>query len=134
VTEPIWIDKRDALALHDRLLALNGGAAGVRDNALLEFALARAQHIHSYADAPDAIAMAAAYTAGIVGNHPFIDGNERTGFVVGVLVLELNGHRFTASEEDAVKSILKLAGGEIDAVGYAEFLRANTRAESLPGD
>jgi death-on-curing protein len=134
VTEPIWIDKRDALTLHDRLLVLNCGAAGVRDNALLESALARARHIHSYADAPDVIAMAAAYTAGIVGNHPFIDGNKRTGFVIGVLFLELNGYRFTASEEDAVNSILKLAGGEIDAVGYAEFLRANARAESLPGD
>jgi death-on-curing protein len=132
VTEPIWIDKRDALALHDRLLVLYGGAAGLRDNALLESALARARNIYSYAGSPDVIAIAAAYTAGIVGNHPFIDGNKRTGFVVGVLFLELNGYRFTASEEDTANAVLKLAGGEIDAAGYAGFLRANTQPESLP--
>jgi death-on-curing protein len=132
VTEPIWLDKRDALALHDRLLVLYGGAAGLRDNASLESALARARHIRSYADAPDVIAMAAAYTAGIVGNHPFIDGNKRTGFVVGVLFLELNGYRFTASEEDTANAVMKLAGGEIDAAAYAHFLRANTKLESLP--
>jgi death-on-curing protein len=132
VIEPIWIDRRDALALHDRLLVLYGGAAGLRDGALLESALARARHIYSYAGAPDVIAMAAAYTAGIVGNHPFIDGNKRTGFVVGVLFLELNGYRFTASEEDTANAVMKLAGGEIDAPGYAHFLRANTQWKSLP--
>ena len=90
--------------------------------------------MHSYAGAPDVIAMAAAYTAGIVGNHPFIDGNKRTGFVAGVLFLELNGCRFTASEEDAANAVMKLAGGEIDAAGYAHFLRANTQLESLARD
>jgi death-on-curing protein len=125
VKEPIWIDERDALALHDRLLALHGGAQGVRDDGLLKSALARAQQMHAYADAPNMIDMAAAYTAGIVRNHPFIDGNKRTGFVVGVLFLELNGYSFTASEEDAAQAVLKLAAGTLDEAEYANFLRAN---------
>ncbi len=125
MTKPLWIDERDTLTLHDRLLALHGGAAGVRDDALLKSALARPQQIDAYADAPDLIDFAAAYTVGIVRNHPFIDGNKRTGFVVGILFLELNGYRFTASEEDAAQAVLGLAASTLDEQGYAAFLRAN---------
>ena len=125
MTEPLWIEEQDALALHDRLLALHGGPAGVRDAALLQSALARPQQVAAYAQTPGIIDMAAAYTAGIVRNHPFIDGNKRTGFVVGVLFLELNGYRFTASEEDAAQAVLGLAAGTLDEQGYAAFLRAN---------
>jgi len=71
--------------------------------------------------------MAAACTAGIVRNHPFIDGNKRTGFVVGILFLEMNGYAFTASEEDAAQAVLSLASSTLDEAGYAKFLRANTR-------
>jgi len=126
VTQPLWIEERDALVLHDRLLALHGGAAGVRDNALLKSALARPQQIDAYADSPDWIDLAAAYTAGIVRNHPFIDGNKRTGFVVGILFLELNGYRFSANEADAAQAVLALAAGTLDEAGYAAFLRANS--------
>ena len=125
--EPIWIDERDALALHDRLLALHGGAHGVRDEGLLKSALARAQQIHAYVDAPNIIDMATAYTAGIVRNHPFVDGNKRTGFVAGVLFLELNGYRFTASEEDAAQAVLNLAAGTFDEAEYTRFLSANSK-------
>lgn len=69
--------------------------------------------------------MAAAYTAGIVRNHPFIDGNKRTGFVVGVLFLEMNGYRFTASEEEATQAVLGLAAGTLDETAFAAWLRAN---------
>jgi death-on-curing protein len=93
VNEPVWIDERDALALHTRLLALYGGAPGVRDPGLLESATARPRHLHAYADKPDVIQLAAAYTTGIIRNHPFVDGNKRTGFVAGVLFLEMNGYR-----------------------------------------
>jgi death-on-curing protein len=127
VKDPVWIDERDALALHDRLLALHGGASGLRDEGLLKSALARAQQIHAYADAPHVIDMAAAYTAGIIRNHPFIDGNKRTGFVVGILFLELNGYIFKASEEDATQAVLNLAAGTLDEAGYASLLRANSR-------
>ena len=78
MTEPLWIEERDALALHDRLLALHGGTAGWRAGGLLHSALARPRQMHAYANAPDAIDLAAAYTVGLVGNHPFIGGNKRT--------------------------------------------------------
>jgi len=125
VRDAVWIDERDALALHDRLLALDGGAAGVRNLGLLQSALARPQQLHAYGDAPDTIDMAAAYTVGIVRNHPFVDGNKRTAFVVGVLFLEINGHRFTATEEDATQAVLGLADRTIDEASFIRWLRAN---------
>lgn len=125
MSAPVWIEERDALALHDRLLALFGGAAGLRDGGLLKSALARPQQIFAYADTADRIDLAAAYIVGIVRNHPFVDGNERTGFVVGVLFLELNGCRFTASEENAAQVILNLAAGTLDETGLIAFLREN---------
>jgi death on curing protein len=123
--DPVWIDERDTLTLHDRLIALHGGAAGLRDDGLLKSALVRPQQHFAYAESADIIGMAAAYTAGIVRNHPFVDGNKRTGFVVGILFLELNGYRFTASEEDTAQAVLELAAGNLDETGYSSFLRSN---------
>ena len=123
--EPVWIDERDALAMHDRLLALHGGAVGLRDDGLLKSALARPQQHFAYAESPDIVDMAAAYTWGIVRNHPFVDGNKRTGFVVGGLFLELNGYRFNASEGDTAQMFLQLASGNLDEAGYIAFLRAH---------
>jgi death-on-curing protein len=128
VSPPVWLDERDALALHDRLLALHGGAPGLRDAALLKSALARPQQHFAYAEAADPIALAAIYTAGIVRNHPFADGNRPIGFVVGILFLELNGFVFTASEEDAAQAVIALAGGALSDENYAAFLRENVRA------
>jgi death-on-curing protein len=124
--EFVWIDEADALAIHERLLSIHGGAAGVRDTGLLQSALARAPKLAAYADRADPIAMAAAYTVGIVKNHPFVDGNKRTGFVVGVLFLELNGYRFAATEVDAADAVLALASGKLDEDGYVSFLRENS--------
>lgn len=93
---------------------------------MLKSALARPQQIDAYADASDLIDLAAAYTVGIVRNHPFIDGNKRTGFVVGILFLELNGYRFSANEADTAQAVLALAAGTLDEAGYAAFLRANS--------
>ena len=125
--QPVWIDEREVLALHDRLLALHGGAAGLRDGGLLKSALARPQQHFTYTEAPDMIDMATLYTAGIVRNHPFIDGNKRTGFVVGILFLELNGYRFTASEADAAQAVLELASSTFEEADYASFLRDNVK-------
>jgi death on curing protein len=127
MSEPVWIDERDVLALHERLLALDGGAAGLRDVGLLQSALARPQQLYSYGDDPDIVDMAAAYTVGIVRNHPFVDGNKRTGFLVGVLFLELNGARFTATEESAAQAILSLAAGSLGEPALATWLRANVK-------
>jgi death on curing protein len=125
--EPVWIDERDALTIHERLLALHGGGGGVRDDGLLKSALARARQHYAYGSAADIVAIAAVYAAGIVRNHPFLDGNKRTGFVVGILFLEMNGYRFTASEEEAAQAVLGLAAGNLDEAGFAEFLPAHAR-------
>ena len=124
---PIWIEQRDALAIHDRLLAAHGGAPGLRDEGLLQSALARPRQHHAYAGRPDIVEMAALYTAGIVRNHPFIDGNKRAGFVVGVLFLELNGFSFIASEEDATQAVLSLAAGSLDESSYTAWLRTHSK-------
>ena len=127
--EIIWIDEREALALHDRLLAIDGGSSGVSDLGLLRSALARPRQLHAYGDRPDIIEMAAAYTAGIIRNHPFIDGNKRTGFLIGVLLLELNGYIFAATEESAAQAILSLAAGTLDDFVLASWFRANVQRQ-----
>jgi len=125
VKEPLWVDERDALALHGQLLALDGGSPGVRSIALLESALARPRQLSAYGGAPDLIGMAGAYAFGLIQNHPFVDGNKRTGFLVAVLFLELNGCRFTAGEEDATQAILALAAGTLDEAAFTAWLREN---------
>lgn len=124
MNEPIWIEDELVLAIHERLLVEHGGAEGVRDEALLQSALARPLNQIAYAS-PDIIELAARCTAGIIQNHPFVDGNKRTGFVIGVLFLELNGYRFTASEEAAAQTVFELAAGAIDENRFCEFLRGN---------
>ena len=125
--EPLWIEARDVLAVHDRLLAHHGGATGLRDRGLLESALARPRQHHAYANTADIVEMAALYTAGIVPNHPFVDGNKRTGFVIGILFLELHGFDFKASEADATHAVIALASGTLDEAGYTAWLRANAK-------
>jgi death-on-curing protein len=125
--ESIWMETRDVFAIHDRLLALHGGASGLRDRGLLESALPRPRQHYAYADSPNLVEMAALYTAGVVRNHPFVDGNKRTGFVIGVLFLELNGFDFKASEEDATQAVTSLAAGSLDEAGYGAWLRENIR-------
>lgn len=125
--EIVWIDVRDALALHDRLLALDGGAPGLRDAGLLNSALARPQHLRAYGRKPDLAQLATAYAAGIIRNHPFVDGNKRTGFVVSVLFVEMNGAHFIANEEDATQAVMGLAAGTLDERAFATWLRANLK-------
>jgi len=123
MTQPIWIEKEEVLLIHEQLLAEHGGASGVRDGALLASALTRPKQYYAYENNKDDLRLGAIYTAGIVKNHPFVDGNKRTRFVIGVLFLELNGYTFNASEEDAACAVLALASGNLEEKEYAEFLR-----------
>ena len=118
----IWINEGDAILIHERLLGLNGGAVGIRDRGLLQSALARPRQLHNYGDDPTITDLAASYIMGIVKNHPFVDGNKRVGFGVGVLFLELNGHSFTANAIAAADTILAVAAGEMNETGLANFL------------
>ncbi len=124
----VWVTPAVAEAAHAEQLVEHGGAEGVRDPGLLDSAMARPHNLAAYGS-PDGADLAAAYAYGIARNHPFVDGNKRTGFVVGILFLELNGYRFIASEEDATQAVLALAAGTLDEPGYVAFLRANVTAE-----
>ena len=120
--EPVWIDVEDCLSFHEEMLSRHGGMSGVRDQGLLESALNRPQQLFHYGE-PTLHEMAAAYAAGIIKNHPFLDGNKRAGFMAAALFLEANGYRFTATEEDVVIQTLALAAGAIKEAAYARWLR-----------
>lgn len=127
--EPRWISREVCLAVHDMLLSQYGGCAGLRDGGLLDSALARPLQMQAYGS-PSLPELAAAYAAGIIKNHPFLDGNKRTGFMMGSGFLELNGLEFFASETDAVIKTLALAAGELTEEAYAEWFLQNSRAKS----
>lgn len=122
MTEPMWIAEPEVLTIHDRQLAEHGGAAGIRDVGLLASALARPRQLFAYG-APDTVDLASVYISGIIQNHPFVDGNKRTGFIVGILFLELNGYRFTAPEADATQAVLALAAGRLTEAMFTAWLR-----------
>ena len=124
MSEPVWIEPELVLAIHDRQLAEHGGGEGLRDASLLDGALGRVINHFLYTKA-DIIELAAKYCVGIVQNHAFVDGNKRTGLVVCILFLELNGSRFKASEADAAQIVQELAAHTVDEAGFNEFLRAN---------
>jgi death-on-curing protein len=120
-----WLSKRAVLAIHAEQLAEHGGAPGIRDEGLLESALARPRHRAAYAQ-PDAADLAAAYGDGIVSNHSFVDGNKRTGFVAAATFLLLNGHAFEASEGDVVTTFEQLAAGGLTEQRLANWFRVNS--------
>ena len=119
--EPHWLDEADVLAFHEDLLVRFGGSGGIRDRGLLESALNRPVQLFHHGQLT-IHEIAAAYGAGIVKNHPFIDGNKRTGFIASALFLEMNGFRFQSSEEEAVERTLALAAGAIKEADYAAWL------------
>lgn len=120
--EPVWIDAGDCIGFHSALLSRFGGLDGLRDAGLLESALARPLQLLA-SGKPSLFDLADSYAHGIVKNHPFLDGNKRSGLMAAALFLELNGMIFQAPEEQAVLQTLALAAGEIDADGYATWLR-----------
>lgn len=123
---PVWLEKRAVLAAHQMLLAEFGGSPGLRDEGLLESALARPRNLHAY-ESPDIAALAASYTAGIVGDHPFVDGNKRTGFIAAYIFLDRNGLDLIAPEAEATTMIRSLAAGKITEPDLAAWLRRYVR-------
>ena len=121
-----WIDKRILLLLHDESLAEHGGASGLRDEGLLDSALARPLNLAAY-EKPDVAALAASYAVGLAKNHAFVDGNKRAGFLAAGLFLYLNSRRFIASQSDATVTMLAIASGEMDEPMLAEWIRRNIK-------
>jgi death-on-curing protein len=123
--EPAWVNREECLAIHGMMLAHHGGRAGVRDEGLLESALSKPKNFFAYAS-PTLPQLAASYAAGIILNHPFIDGNKRTGFMIAAVFLEVNGCVLTATEESVVENTLALASGKLKETGYAAWLKKNS--------
>ena len=127
----VWISRAFALAIHERQLAEHGGGNGVRDEALLESALARPQQLFAYGDPPpDLAALAASLAFGLARNHPFVDGNKRVGVMACELFLLVNGLELTASDDDLTALTLAVARGEIESGAVAIWIRQRTRALS----
>lgn len=118
-----WIDKDVTLAYHNLQIAEHGGAEGVRDIGLLESALARPQNLHVYEPTADLASLAAAYAFGIVKNHPFVDGNKRTGYVVMESFIDLNGRALQADAVDKYLTFIALAEGGLSEDELAQWLR-----------
>lgn len=120
--EPIWLDSEIALAIHDRQLAEHGGGAGMRDRGGLDSTLARPVNRWNYGE-DDHARLASAYAFGVARNHPFADGNKRTAWVLARLFLKLNGIEIAFAAEDAIRTVLALAGGEMSEEELADWFR-----------
>ena len=125
----VWIPSPIILAVHDEQLAEHGGLRGIRDQGLLESALARPEHLAVYGT-PDFAELAAAYGYGIARNHPFADGNKRTAFVATLLFLRLNGLDLAASDAEKVLTMLEVAAGSLDEKAFAGWIHHHNPPQS----
>ncbi len=117
-----WIHRQVLLLLHDESLAEHGGATGLRDEGLLDSALARPVNLALYTQ-PDVASLAASYGVGLAKNHPFIDGNKRAAFLSVGLFLAINGYRLRTSQADATLTVLEVASGDMDEAAFAQWIR-----------
>ena len=117
-----WVEKQALLLLHDESLSEHGGASGIRDEGLLDSALARPLNRMLY-EAPDVAALAASYGVGVAQNHPFVDGNKRAAFLCIGLFLAINGWRLQATQLEATSAMLAVAAGELEETAFAAWLR-----------
>jgi death-on-curing protein len=126
---PIWISKTVVLALHDEQITEHGGSPGIKDEGLLESALARPRNLWEY-EARDIVELAATYGFGIARNHAFVDGNKRTSLVVTELFLDLNGLELTATDSEVVRIWMALADSQsgMTEAKFAEWLRTHVEA------
>ena len=120
-----WLSKNVILAVHDEQIAENGGRAGIRDLGLLASAMARPLHLYSY-ESPTIVELAAAYAVGIIRDHPFVDGNKRTGFLAAYIFLAMHGLTLSAPETEVVRVVLDLAQGNMDEKEFCIWLGNNT--------
>jgi death on curing protein len=124
MTAWVWLKHDVMLAVHDEQLVEHGGIAGIRDAGMFESAMQRATNLAAYGT-PDHADLAAAYGVGLAKNHPFLDGNKRTAFVAIELFLVLNGYILQADDVACVLTMLAVAGGEMNEVDFAIWIRNN---------
>ena len=124
--EPKWLTAEQVKDLHSESIAMFGGTDGIRDTGLLESALQRPRNLYAYGDQPSIHHLAAVYCFGIVKNHPFLDGNKRTGNLTIRAFLFLNGYLYEPNEAEEASTIIALAAGELDETGLAQWITENT--------
>lgn len=123
--EPRWLTRLVVDAVHDEQLREHGGLRGVRDENVLESALARPQQKWNYDGRADVALLAAAYAYGFVRNHPYRDGNKRIGFLVLITFLGINGHELDATDAEVVDMFVALASGDVSEEQLADWVRAH---------
>lgn len=123
IPEPRWPTPESLIVLHDRSIALHGGAPGLRDAGLFESALKRPANSFHYEGVDDVCVLAATYLVAVASNHPFADGNKRAAFLAAGLFLRLNGRRLAAEQADAARVVLAVAAGHRDVPQIAEWIR-----------
>lgn len=121
-----WVDRRALELLHDESIAEHGGASGLRDEGLLDSALARPLNLAAYGE-PDVAELAASYGVGLAKNHPFVDGNKRAAFLAVGLFLALNGKRLVATQAEATLTMFAVAAGTLEERAFAQWLREHTQ-------
>lgn len=121
-----WVNRQVLLLLHDESLAEHGGAPGLRDEGLLESALARPLNLALY-EQPDLASLAASYGVGLAKNHAFADGNKRAAFLAVGLFLAVNGFRLHATQADATLTVMDVAAGVMDEATFAQWIRDHIR-------
>lgn len=124
---PRWLALEAVLEMHEEMLRLFGGSSGIRDAGLLDSALARPKNILAYEPKSNLERLAAAYAGGIIQNHPFVDGNKRTGFLAAFVFLDINGKELNATEAEATAATLALAAGELEEEEFAAWLTDRCR-------
>ena len=125
-----WLTAKAVLAIHEELIVRYGGVSGLRDDGLLESAVARPQNLAAYGQKISVASLSAAYAWGLLRNHPFVDGNKRTALAAMVVFLELNGWELGCSEAEETAMVLRAAAGEITERAWTEWVRRSTKKKS----
>ena len=128
--EPVWVMQELVLAVHQMLVSEHGGLPGIRDHALLDSALTRPQQKATYQSKASIFELAAAYSYGLAGNHPFVDGNKRIALTIAAIFLELNGFTLNAPEAEAVIVYQQLSAGGLEEAALADWLRDSSIANA----
>ena len=128
--EPRWVTRHMLDAIHQAQIREHGGASGVRDEGLLESALARPQHKFAYAAKTEWATLAAAYAFGLAKNHGFVDGNKRVAFMASYVFLGLNGYDLVADEPEIVATIEGVAANSVTEAALAKWFR--THIQRIP--
>ncbi len=127
--EPTWLTRRIIDVIHDAQIREHGGSSGVRDDGLLESAIARPQRKWGYAEKPDLATLAAAYAFGLAKNHGYVDGNKRVAFMAAYVFAGLNGHEFNADETDVANTVERVAAGQVTETALAAWFREHVHPE-----